>query len=140
MKQAMQYPHYVTHVDDECQRLSRVVFNQLLLVGSEKLRVLHVLQQEVTFMRVPVLVVCLAVKGGGAVTRVGDVVQEELHRGLLGLAGYVGWAGDHGDGDHFAALKRTTADFKSFPSTDHVIDDTICLHYLNHTATLCIFL
>lgn len=136
----MQCPHCVTHIDDECQRLSRVVFNQLLLVGSEKLRVLHVLQQEVTFMRPPILIVSLAIKGGGAVTSVEDAVQEELHRGLLRLAGYVGWAGDHGDGDHFAALKRITADFMSFPFTDHMIDDTICQHYLNHTAPLRNFL
>lgn len=76
-----------------------MVFNQLLLVGSEKLRVLHVLQQEVTFMRLPLLFLRIAVKGGGAVTRVEHSVQDELHRGLLGLARRVGWAGDHGGGD-----------------------------------------
>lgn len=65
----------VTHIYDECQWLSRVMFNQLLLICSEKLRVLHILQWEVTFMRLPLLFLCLAVRGGdGIVTCIEDSV------------------------------------------------------------------
>lgn len=94
----------VTHVDDKCQRLSWVVFNQLLLAGGEELRVLHVFQQEVAFMRFLLLFLQLVIEGGRAASRVEDSVQEELDWGLLGLAGRWGWAGDRGRGEHGAAL------------------------------------
>lgn len=90
----------LTHVDDKCQWLSRVVFNQFLLVGCEELRVFHVLQGEVTFMRLHLLFLCLILRERGAVSRVEDFIQEELHRGLLGLARWRGWAGDHRLGKH----------------------------------------
>lgn len=89
----------VTHVDDECQRLSGVVFNQLLLVGSEKLRVLYVLQQKVTplqrfyvsflLLLVLLFLIAVAIEKGGAFADVRDGVEEKLHRGLLGVGGRV---------------------------------------------------
>lgn len=95
----------VTHVDDERQRLPGVVLDQLLLARGEELRVLHVLQQEATFVWLPLLF--LAVVGEGSVAGVEEPVQEELHRGLLGLAGGRGRAGDRGGGDHGAALQQS---------------------------------
>lgn len=86
------------------------MFNQLLLVGCEELRVLYVFHQEVTLMRPPFLFVFLViVRGGRTVPRVEDSVQEKLHRGLLGLAGGWGRTGDHGGGEDQAAL-RTRGD------------------------------
>lgn len=73
----------LTHIDDEGQRLSKVVLNQLLFVGGEELRVLHILKREVTFVKLPFFFLLLAVSGGGAVSGVEDAVQEELYRSLL---------------------------------------------------------
>lgn len=69
----------LTHIDDESQWLSKVVFNQLLFVGGEELRILHILQQEVTFMKLLFLFLWITVRGGGAVLCVEDSIQEELH-------------------------------------------------------------
>lgn len=112
LKTARSWGSCVTYVDNESQWLSRVMFNQLLLVGSEKLRVLHVFQQEVILIRVVVfsffIILFLAVRRRGALVRVGDPVQEEPHRGLLGLAGRVGRTMDGGVGDHAAHLGTRT--------------------------------
>lgn len=112
LKTARSWGSCVTYVDNESQWLSRVMFNQLLLVGSEKLRVLHVFQQEVILIWVIVLsffiFLFLAVRRRGALVCVEDPVQEEPHRGLLGLAGRVGRTMDGGVGDHAAHLRTRT--------------------------------
>lgn len=112
LKTACSWGSCVTYVDNESQWLSRVMFNQLLLVGGEKLRVLHIFQQEVILIWAVVLsffiFLFLAVRSRGALVCVEDPVQEEPHRGLLGLAGRVGRTMDGGVGDHAALLRTRT--------------------------------
>lgn len=99
-------PSSLTHIDDECEWLSEVVFNQLLFVGGEELRVLHILQQEVTFVKLPFLFLWISARRWGAVSCVEDSIQEELHWGLLRLAGRRGCAGDCGHGEHCTSLQE----------------------------------
>lgn len=96
----------VTHVDDERQWLSWMVFNQLLLVGSKKLRILHIFQGELWCMRVLVFFkrVLVFLRGGVRVILVEDSIQKKPHWGLVGLAGRRRAADDHGRGDHFTLL------------------------------------
>ena len=101
----------VTHIDDECEWFSRVVFDQLLFVGGEELRIFHILQQEVTSVRLLLLLLVWAVKGG-AISRVENSIQQELYRGLLGLAGGGGGACDHGGRLHFTGLRKDDEDEK----------------------------
>lgn len=75
-----------THVDDKCERLSRMMLDQFLFVGSVKLRVFHILEREVTSIRL-LLLLQIQLGRGVAIVSVQNLVQVELSRGLLRLAG-----------------------------------------------------
>lgn len=109
------------------------MFNQLLLVGGEKLRVLHILQCEVTLIRVFLLLFLLfsTVRRQGALICVEDPVQEELHCGLLGLAGRVGWTMDRVVGDHTTCL-REKADKGRHLQTHFIIPSNSHMMYELH--------
>lgn len=100
-----------------------MVFNQLLLTGGEELRVLHILQREVTLMRLPLLFFQLAVKVEGVVSSVEDSIQKELHRGLLGLAGRRGQAGDQGGRENCAVLRREETILFPFSFTFQMVNE-----------------
>lgn len=130
VKTAHSWWRCITYIDDERQWLSRMMFNQLLLVGSEKLRVLHIFQWEATLIRI--LLLFLTVRGRGALICVADPIQEELHWGLQGLAGRVGWTMDRVVGDHTAYLRNRHIKEDIFK---HILSPHLTVRWcMNYTA------
>lgn len=100
-----------------------MVLDQLLLVGGEELRVLHVLQQEVTSMWLLLFLLAWAIKDW-AISRVEDSIQEELYRGLLRLARGGGGACNHGGRLHLTGLERDQEDERK--NLHHLEVYTLC--------------